>query len=117
MAASKSPAAAAFLAAAKACSVGIHWFFSAPASCSAASAAASAVLTSASVLAACAAPAQNNQHVTARHIHARMSRAPPLRPRARSGDRQAVAHIGQVILDVAIELVLRLERHAAYLAV
>src|SRR4029077_4216221 len=114
-AASKSPAAAAFLAAARACSVGIHWFFSAPAFCSAASAAASAVLKSASVLAACAAPAQNN--VTARHVHTRMLSAPPLRPRARPGDRQAVAHIGQIIFDVAVKLVLRLERHAAHLGV
>src|SRR3984957_18815883 len=116
-AASKSPAAAAFLAAAKACSVGIHWFFNAPASCSAASAAASAVLKSASLLAACAAPAQTNQHVTARYIRMRMLPAPPLRPRARPGDRQAVAHVGQIIFDVAIKLVLRLERHAADLDV
>src|ERR1700685_2815113 len=112
---SKSPAAAAFLAAAKACSVGIHWFFSAPASCSAATAAASAVLKSASVPAACAAPPRSN--VTARHIHARMMSAPPLRPRARPGDRQAVRHVGQIIFDVAIKLVLRLEGYAADLAV
>src|SRR6202451_1452001 len=112
---SKSPAAAAFLAAAKACSVGIHWFFSVPASCSAATAAASAVLKSASVPAACAAPPRSN--VTARHIHARMMSAPPLRPRARPGDRQAVRHVGQIIFDVAIKLVLRLERYAADLAV
>src|ERR1700733_10247346 len=111
---SKSPAAAAVLAAAKACSVGIHWFFSAPASCSAATAAANAVLKSASVLAACAAPAKSN--VTARHIHTRMVSAPPLRPRARPGDRQAVAHVGQIIFDVAIKLVLRLVRDAADLA-
>src|SRR4029077_12181326 len=114
---SKSPAAAAFLAAARACSVGIHWFFSAPASCSAAAAAASAVLKSASVLAACATPAQSNQHVTAKDIRMRMVSAPPLWPRARPGDRQAVAHIGQIIFDVAVKLVLRLERHAAHLDV
>src|ERR1700719_2994423 len=108
---SKSPAAPAFLAAARACSVGIHWFCSAPASCSAATAAASAVLKSAPVLAASAAPAQNN--VTARHICMRMLFAPPLRPRARPGDRQAAAHVGQIIFDVAIKLVLRLLRPAA----
>src|SRR3984957_19518548 len=116
-AASKSPAAAAFLAAAKACSVGIHWFLSTPASCSAASAAASAILKSASVLAACTVPEQNNQHVTARHIRMRMLSVPPLRPRAGPGDRQAVAHVGQIIFDVAIKLVLRLERANAELAV
>src|SRR5580692_11552109 len=114
-AASKSPAAAAFLAAAKACSVGIHWFFSAPASCSATSAAASAVLKSVSVLAAFA--AQQNQLATKRNASVRMMPAPPLRPRARPGDRQAVAHVGQIIFDVAVKLVLRLERHAADLAV
>src|SRR5580704_16680789 len=75
---SKSPAAAAVLAAARACSVGIHWFFSAPA----------------------------RSNVTARHIHGRMMPPPPLRPRARPGDRQAVRHVGQIIFDVAIKLVL-----------
>src|SRR5579862_3662867 len=37
--------------------------------------------------------------------------------RARSGDRQAVAHIRQIVFDIAVELVLRLERHAAHLNV
>src|SRR5258706_876964 len=39
------------------------------------------------------------------------------RPRARTGDRQSVADIGQVIFDIAVFVVLRTERYAANLAV
>src|SRR6202022_3022193 len=38
-------------------------------------------------------------------------------PGPRTGDRQPVADIGQVIFEVAIFVVLRVERHAANLAV
>src|ERR1700712_4081693 len=41
----------------------------------------------------------------------------PSRPRARTGDRQPVADIGQIIFDVAVFVVLRTERDAANLAV
>src|SRR5260221_8486555 len=38
-------------------------------------------------------------------------------PRSRTGDRQAVADIGTIIFEIAIFVVLRIERHAADLAV
>src|SRR5579859_2263406 len=38
-------------------------------------------------------------------------------PRARTGNRQAVAHIGEVIFEIAIFLGLRLQRDGAHLAV
>src|SRR5947199_8399590 len=39
------------------------------------------------------------------------------RSRARTGDRQSVADIRQVVFDIAVFVVLRIERHAAGLAV
>src|SRR5258705_1638837 len=38
-------------------------------------------------------------------------------PRPRTGDRQSVADIGQIILEIAVFVGLRIERHAANLAV
>src|SRR5260370_8326444 len=38
-------------------------------------------------------------------------------PRPRTGDRQSIADIGQVIFEIAIFVGLRIERHAANLAV
>src|SRR6266404_4571769 len=38
-------------------------------------------------------------------------------PRPRTGNRQPVADIGQVIFEIAVFVVLRIERHAANLAV
>src|SRR5882672_8110381 len=47
----------------------------------------------------------------------RMSASCPSWPRARAGNRQSVADIGQIIFEVAVFVVLRIERHAADLAV
>src|SRR5512144_805606 len=44
-------------------------------------------------------------------------RSPISRARAWARDRQAVAHIGEVVFDVAVQVVLRIERDAANLAV
>src|SRR6266850_5820078 len=38
-------------------------------------------------------------------------------PRPRTGNRQPVADIGQIIFEIAVFVVLRIERHAANLAV
>src|SRR6266481_2832918 len=38
-------------------------------------------------------------------------------PRSRTGDRQPIADIGQIIFEIAVFIVLRTERHAADLAV
>src|SRR5262245_16527863 len=47
----------------------------------------------------------------------RAERVLPSWPCSRARDRQAVGDIGEIILDVAILVVLRIERHAAHLAV
>src|SRR6202011_6360197 len=47
----------------------------------------------------------------------RMSACCPSWPRPRTGDRQSVADIGQVIFEIAVFVVLRIERYAANLAV
>src|SRR5258708_36896789 len=39
------------------------------------------------------------------------------RPRPRTGNRQSVADIGQIIFEIAVLVVLRIERYAADLAV
>src|SRR4030081_1652037 len=46
-----------------------------------------------------------------------MSASYPSWPRTRAGNRQSVADIGQVIFEIAVFVVLRIERHAADLAV
>src|SRR3981189_3688747 len=46
-----------------------------------------------------------------------MSASYPSWPRTRAGNRQSVADIGQIIFEVAVFVVLRIERHAADLAV
>src|ERR1700682_5105569 len=46
-----------------------------------------------------------------------MSASCPSWPRARAGNRQSIADIGQIIFEIAIFVVLRIERHAADLAV
>src|SRR5712664_1221945 len=46
-----------------------------------------------------------------------MSASYPSWPRTRAGNRQSVADIGQIIFEIAIFIVLRIERHAADLAV
>src|SRR5260221_14090104 len=38
-------------------------------------------------------------------------------PRTRTGDRQSVADIGQIIFEIAVFVILRIKRHAADLAV
>src|SRR5262245_19596037 len=47
----------------------------------------------------------------------RAERVLPSWPCSRARDRQAVGDIGEVVLDVAVLVVLRIERHAAHLAV
>src|ERR1700687_2360061 len=46
-----------------------------------------------------------------------MSASCPSWPRARAGNRQSIADIGQIIFEIAVFVVLRIERHAADLAV
>src|SRR6266581_6402274 len=46
-----------------------------------------------------------------------MSASYPSWPRTRAGNRQSVADIGQIIFEIAVFVVLRIERHAADLAV
>src|SRR5205814_7422604 len=47
----------------------------------------------------------------------RAERALPSWPRSRARDRQAVGNIGEIVLDVAVFVVLRVEGHAPRLAV
>src|SRR5258707_11402037 len=46
-----------------------------------------------------------------------MSASYPSWPRTRAGNRQSVADIGQIIFEIAVFVGLRIERHAADLAV
>src|SRR6202163_2189076 len=46
-----------------------------------------------------------------------MSASYPSWPCSRTGDRQSVADIGQIIFEIAVFVILRIERHAANLAV
>src|SRR5260370_8468759 len=46
-----------------------------------------------------------------------MSASSPSWPRTRAGNRQSVADIGQIIFEIAVFVVLRIERYAADLAV
>src|SRR6202171_6480706 len=46
-----------------------------------------------------------------------MSASCPSWPRARAGNRQSIADVGQIIFEIAVFVVLRMERHAADLAV
>src|SRR5260370_18738934 len=52
-----------------------------------------------------------------RPVRVQSSSCDPSWPRPRSGDRQPVADIGQIIFEIAVLVGLRLERHAADLAV
>src|SRR5260370_7091115 len=52
-----------------------------------------------------------------RPVRVQSSSCDPSWPRPRTGNRQPVADIGQIIFEIAIFVGLRLERHAADLAV